>query len=81
MSMSVAAFPLYRRRVLVEEVSRRLSEQHRDEATSYWRGKAKELLRQLLAAGISLEAAQQEVRQLLYAALDEMHRHDSKLQA
>lgn len=76
MSMSVAAFPLHRRRYLVEEVSRGLSAYQRDEATSYWRSKAKELLCQLTATGVSLESAQQEVRQLLYVALDEMQRQD-----
>lgn len=79
--MHVAAFPLYRRRYLVEEVSRGLAHYQRDEATSYWRCKAKELLRQLMAAGISLESAQQEVRQLLYVALEEMHRHDTHARA
>jgi hypothetical protein len=81
MSVCVAAFPLHRRRNLVEEVSRGLSQYQRDEAASYWRGTAKELLRQLVATGISLETAQQEVRQLLYAALDEMQRQHSKLHA
>lgn len=76
--MCVAAFPLHRRRYLVEEVSRGLAVYQREEATSYWRDKAKELLRQLMATGISLEAAQKEVRELLYAALNEMHRENMR---
>lgn len=74
MSTVTRAFPLHRRRNLVREVIEGLTSRQHDDASLYWRNLAKELLRQLTAAGVSLDAAQQEVRMLLYAALEEMHR-------
>lgn len=58
----------------MQEVIEGLAAHQHEAATTFWRQMAKELLRQLTAAGVSLEAAQQEVRTLLYTALDEMHR-------
>lgn len=72
--MSVSAFPLSRRRDVVTEVVRGLRTLHNEEANRFWRDKARSLLQDLIAAGVGAEAAKEEVRALLYTALDEMHR-------
>ena len=77
MSTATRAFPLYRRRNLVREVIEGLAARQHDDASMFWRSLAKDLLRQLTSAGVSLDAAQQEVRLLLYAALEEMHRESA----
>jgi hypothetical protein len=71
-SSSVVAFPLYRRQKLVNGISSVLRAKQGDDATLFWRETAKHLLQQLLASGVQQQAAEQEVRQLLYAALREL---------
>lgn len=70
--MSVSVFPLYRQRGLVNEVVEGLSKRHHNEANIYWRETTKRLLVHLAASGVAAEPAQEQIRMLFYAALDEM---------
>jgi hypothetical protein len=73
-SSGVVAFPLYRQRAVVTALSASLAEKHGEEANLFWRDTAKRHLQQLLAAGVPLQQAEEEVRRLLYVVLDGMHR-------
>jgi len=72
MSSSVVAFPLYRYQKLLTGVVHILRVKHGDEANSAWKKMAKELLGHLTDSGVEAEAAEAEVRHLLYAALAEI---------
>lgn len=71
---SIAAFPLHRRRDLVERVAEGLRSHHGERANAYWHDVARELLAQLSASGVGADAAREEVRTLLYAALENIQR-------
>ncbi len=72
MSSNVVTFPLHRRRKLLSGIAHVLRSKHGAEATLFWRETAKGLLRQLTAEGVEPQAAEQEVRNLLYAVLAEI---------
>lgn len=69
---SIAAFPLHRRRDLVERVADGLRSLQGEQANAFWRDIARELLAQLSASGVAADTAREEVRGLLYAALDDI---------
>lgn len=72
MSSNVAAFPLCRQRKLLSGIANVLRSKQGEAATLFWRETAQSLLQQLSANGIDLAAAEEQVRDLLYAALAEI---------
>lgn len=72
MSSNIAAFPLCRQRKLLSGIADVLRSKQGETATLFWRETAQTLLRQLAANGIGLAEAEEEVRNLLYAALAEI---------
>ena len=72
--MSVVAFPLHRRRDLVQGVARVLGGLHGERANVYWRRTAKRLLRLTMGMGLAREDAENEIRALLHAVLGEIQR-------
>ena len=72
MSSSVIAFPLHRHQKLLTGVVHVLRVKQGDEANSAWKEIAKELLGHLTDRGVDANAAEAEVRNLLYAALAEI---------
>lgn len=71
-SSNIFAFPLDRRRHLVNAVASALETAHGDEATQVWHDTAKNLLRQLSSQGVAAEEAKSQVRRLLREALREV---------
>lgn len=71
---SVVPFPLCRRRKLVDSLACELREKQGADADVFWKATAKQLLRQLVTTGVSLEAAQCEVRSLLSVVVRELRR-------
>ncbi|WP_352452175.1 MULTISPECIES: DUF6074 family protein [unclassified Mesorhizobium] len=69
---SIRAFPLYRRRKLVEGVARVLESKNGEEANAFWRCTAKTILVQLSESGIAPGRAEQEIGTLLHAVLREI---------
>lgn len=74
----VVAFPLYRRQKLLNGIAGVLRAKHGEEATLFWRETAKQLLNQLIADGVEKDGAEEEVRQLLYAALRQVEDDESR---
>jgi len=72
MGPSIIAFPLRRQHRLVSEIANMLLSKSGNDATLFWRETAKDLLRQLAENGVALQAAEDEVRSLLYAVVAEM---------
>ncbi|MEO3998729.1 DUF6074 family protein [Mesorhizobium sp. CAU 1732] len=70
--MSITAFPLCRQQKLLHGIANVLRSKQGETATLFWRETAKGLLQQLVANGIDLAAAEEEVRNLLYAVLAEI---------
>jgi hypothetical protein len=68
----VRAFPLHRQRKLVSGIARVLGAKQGEDATRFWRDTAKGLLQRLTANGVGQQAAEEEVRGLLYAVLSEL---------
>jgi len=77
MSSSVVAFPLFRHQKLLTGVVHVLRVKQGDEANSAWKEIAKELLGRLKKSGVEANAAEAEVRNLLYAALAEIKKDDA----
>jgi hypothetical protein len=72
MSSSVVVFPLCRQRKLLRDTANVLRSKHGETATLFWRDTARSLLQHLAAKGIDPAAAEEEVRNLLYAVLAEI---------
>lgn len=70
--MNVSAFPLYRRRGVVDDVVRGLSAPAADDAQRFWREKSTALMRDLVASGVPLETAKAELRMLLRAVFAQL---------
>ncbi|WP_376703362.1 DUF6074 family protein [Mesorhizobium sp. ISC25] len=66
---NVSAFPLHRRRKLVEGIARVLDSKNGEDANAFWRSTAKTILVQLSESGIAPEVAEQEVCTLLHVVL------------
>ncbi|MGX9148193.1 DUF6074 family protein [Mesorhizobium sp. 128a] len=66
---NVSAFPLHRRRKLVEGIARVLESKNGEDANAFWRSTAKTILVQLSESGIAPGLAEQEVGTLLHAVL------------
>ncbi|MDX8480811.1 DUF6074 family protein [Mesorhizobium sp. VK24D] len=66
---NISAFPLHRRRKLVEGIARILESKNGEDANAFWRNTAKQILVQLSESGISPRLAEQEVGTLLHAVL------------
>lgn len=69
---NITAFPLHRRRKLVEGIARVLKSKDGEDANVFWRNTAKQILVQLSESGISPTLAKQEVVTLLHAVLDDI---------
>jgi hypothetical protein len=74
MSASVVTFPLYRRQTLLSRIAHALRVKHGEEARLFWRETAGDLLSQLTESGVGPGMAEEEVRNLLYAALAEIEK-------
>jgi hypothetical protein len=72
--VSVIPFPLSRRHKLLSAIVHVLQARQGEAANTAWRDIAKGLLSQLRASGVDEEAAEHEVRSLLYAATAEIER-------
>ncbi|MER8803235.1 DUF6074 family protein [Mesorhizobium sp. M0998] len=66
---NISAFPLHRRRKLVEGIARVLEFKNGKDANAFWRNTAKAILVQLSESGIAPGVAEQEVGTLLHAVL------------
>ncbi|MER9758301.1 DUF6074 family protein [Mesorhizobium sp. M0166] len=66
---NISAFPLHRRRKLVEGIARVLESKNGEDANAFWRSTAKTILVQLSESGIAPEVAEQEVGTLLRVVL------------
>ncbi|WP_394886326.1 DUF6074 family protein [Mesorhizobium sp. AaZ16] len=69
---NISAFPLHRRRKLVEGIARVLESKNGEEANAFWRSTAKQILIQLSESGIAPGLAEREVGTLLHAVLSDM---------
>ncbi|WP_456007961.1 DUF6074 family protein [Mesorhizobium sp. f-mel] len=69
---NISAFPLHRRRKLVEGIARVLESKHGEDANAFWRSTAKAILVQLSESGIAPGLAEQEVGTLLHAVLGDL---------
>ncbi|WP_353682873.1 DUF6074 family protein [Mesorhizobium sp.] len=67
--------PLYRQRRIVSVVAEALSSKDGEHVNRFLRQTARNLLRQLVASGVAVETAEEEVRMLLYVVLGEMQRN------
>ncbi|RWC01428.1 DUF6074 family protein [Mesorhizobium sp.] len=67
---NISAFPLHRRRKLVEGIALVLESKNGEDANAFWRNTAKAILVQLSESGIAPGLAEQEVGTLLHAVLD-----------
>lgn len=65
----ISAFPLQRRRKLVEGIARVLESKNGEDANAFWRSTAKTILIQLSESGIAPRLAEQEVGMLLHVVL------------
>ncbi len=72
MTSAIVAFPLCRQHKLVSGIAHVLRSKQGESATLFWRETAKALLLQLTENGVGHEAAEEEVRGLLYAVLAEI---------
>ncbi|MER8459275.1 DUF6074 family protein [Mesorhizobium sp. C280B] len=69
---NISAFPLHRRRKLVEGIAQVLESRNGEDANAFWRSTAKTILVQLSESGIAPGLAEQEVGTLLHAVLGEI---------
>jgi hypothetical protein len=69
---NISAFPLHRRRKLVEGIARVLESKNGEDANAFWRSTAKQILIQLSESGIAPGLAEREVGTLLHAVLGDM---------
>ncbi|RWL22632.1 MULTISPECIES: DUF6074 family protein [Mesorhizobium] len=69
---NITAFPLHRRRKLVQGIARVLESKNGEDANAFWRSTAKTILIQLSESGIAPGLAKQEVGALLHAVLGDM---------
>ncbi|WP_394890235.1 DUF6074 family protein [Mesorhizobium sp. AaZ16] len=76
---NISAFPLQRRRKLVEGIARVLESKNREDANAFWRSTAKTILVQLSESGIAPGLAEREVGRLLHAVLGDMTTRSAKL--
>lgn len=72
MGSNVVAFPLCRQRKLVTGIAHMLHSKQGEAATLFWRETAQSLLQRLMASGLDRAAAEEQVRELLYAVLAEV---------
>lgn len=75
---NISAFPLHRRRKLVESIARALKSKNGEDANAFWRSTVKTILVQLSESGIAPGVAEQEIRTLLRAVLDDIASRSSK---
>lgn len=75
---NISAFPLHRRRKLVESIARVLESKNGGDANAFWRSTVKTILVQLSESGIAPGVAEQEIRTLLRAVLDDIASRSSK---
>ncbi|WP_353642713.1 DUF6074 family protein [Mesorhizobium sp. WSM2239] len=71
---NTSAFPLHRRRKLIESIARVLESKNGEDANAFWRSTVKTILVQLSESGIAPGLAEQEVRTLLRAVLGDIVR-------
>ncbi|KUM26987.1 hypothetical protein AU467_18655 [Mesorhizobium loti] len=69
---NISAFPLHRRRKLVEAIARILESKNGEDAKAFWRNTARQILVQLSGSGIAPRLAEQEVGTLLHAVLSDI---------
>jgi hypothetical protein len=76
---NISAFPLHRRRKLVESIARVLESKNGEDANAFWRSTVKTTLVQLSESGIAPGFAEQEIRTLLRAVLGDIDTRSAKL--
>jgi hypothetical protein len=74
--MGNARVPLHERSELVRSIATVLGKKNGRNASLYWRGLAKRLMRVSIALGASREVAEAEVRNLLDTVLREINRRE-----
>ncbi|MGX9182032.1 DUF6074 family protein [Mesorhizobium sp. BHbdii] len=75
---NISAFPLHRRRKLVESIARVLESKNGEDANAFWRSTVKTILVQLSESGVAPGLAEQEVRMLLRAVLGDIVTRSSR---
>ncbi|WP_084646966.1 DUF6074 family protein [Mesorhizobium sp. WSM2561] len=75
---NISAFPLHRRRKLVEGIARVLESKNGEDANAFWRSTVKTILVQLSESGVAPGLAEQEVRTLLRAVLGDIVTRSSR---
>ncbi|WP_353642793.1 DUF6074 family protein [Mesorhizobium sp. WSM2239] len=75
---NISAFPLHRRRKLIESIARVLESKNGEDANAFWRSTVKAILVQLTESGIAPGLAEQEVRMLLRAVLGDIATRSAK---
>ncbi|MGX9576670.1 DUF6074 family protein [Mesorhizobium sp. f-mel] len=75
---NISAFPLHRRRKLVESIARVLESKNGEDANAFWRSTVKTILVQLSESGVAPGLAEQEVRTLLRAVLGDIVTRSSR---
>ncbi|OBQ74027.1 MULTISPECIES: DUF6074 family protein [Mesorhizobium] len=77
---SISAFPLHRRRKLVEGIARVLESKNGEDANAFWRSTVKTILVQLSQLGIAPGLAEQEIGTLLRAILADIATRSAKVE-
>ncbi|MGX9120191.1 DUF6074 family protein [Mesorhizobium sp. BHbsci] len=75
---NISAFPLHRRRKLVESIARVLESKNGEDANAFWRSTVETILVQLSESGVAPGLAEQEVRTLLRAVLGDIVTRSSR---
>ncbi|CCV03008.1 conserved hypothetical protein [Mesorhizobium metallidurans STM 2683] len=76
---NIIAFPLHRRRKLVEGIARVLESKNGEDANAFWRSTVKTILVQLSESGIGPGLAEQEIGMLLRSVLRDIATRSAKL--
>ncbi|TIL82478.1 MAG: hypothetical protein E5Y89_04960 [Mesorhizobium sp.] len=76
----MSAFPLHRRRKLVEGIARVLESKNGEDANAFWRSTVKTILLQLSQSGIAPGLAEQEIGTLLRAILGDIATRSAKVE-
>ena len=74
--MGDVRIPLDQRSELVNSIASVLGRKHGPNASLYWHGLAKRLMRLSIAFGVSREAAEAELQRLLHTVLREIDRRE-----
>jgi len=81
MSSTVLAFPLHRQQRLLSGIAEVLRMKQGEEANLFWRETARGLLQELMANGVDVRSAEEEVRYLLQAILSQIEAEAAKAEA